>query len=82
MDSYSLLYYSITDCLTMIGINGNDIVETEIHNTLFNLYNYFFNDFVGFGYYGEEKKNKLNENLFFFIFSFISSIFVIIIIKK
>ena len=64
MDSYSLLYYSITDCLSIIGINGSDIVETEIHNTLFNLYNYLFDDFVGFGYYGEENKNKLNENKF------------------
>ncbi len=95
IDSYSLLYNTISDCLKIIGhvneyINGSNIIEIEIHNTLLNIYNYVFDDFVGYGFSGEEKKKKLNEitfsmnlkylfiNLFFFIVAFISSIFVII----
>ena len=93
-DVYSILYFIIADNLKIINnindyVNGNDTILIQIHNTFLNSYFYCFNENIGYGYYGKEKINKLNEskfcmsyvylliNLLFFVISFIYVIFVI-----
>ena len=68
-DVYSLLYFRIADSLKIIDyyqdyINGNDIIDVEIHNSLLNVYEYLFNDLIGYGYYGDKKIEKMNEKRF------------------
>ena len=68
-DSYSLLYFTISECLKIIEyidlfLDGNDLVNIQIHNTLLNSYSYPFNDDIGYGFHGDEKIKKLNESKF------------------
>ena len=93
-DSNSILYFTISESLIVSGniydyINGSDIISSQINNNLIYLYNYIFDDWIGFGYHGDKKKKKLNErrfcmnlvylylNLVIYILSFILSIFII-----